>query len=312
MAGRSELVKHSLVAKHKKAISEGFNVDCSDLDLSWLSPDFHPTSNQPIVSMSGLKSSEGDSNNSMGLSDGVSLTEVVDRLNQISPIHLAEPWDNVGLLVRPSKPSNVRSILITNDLTESVMEEAIEKNVNLIISYHPPIFRPLKRLAGGSWKESIITACIESRVALFSPHTALDAVKGGINDWLIESFGELAESKPITQSTCNVREDSNYPNCVDLVAGPELTSQLANLENIVMTVKNNEYESGGVDVRICCKDETLPKLYSIVNQHGSMAQNCSKLIKIASVSDHFHSFRLITISLYSHPYPALEWVEWAN
>ena len=71
------------------------------------------------------------------------------------------------------------------------MEEAKDKTVDLILSYHPPIFSPLKRLTQASWKERLIVECVESRIAVFSPHTSYDAVDGGVNDWLISAFGKI-------------------------------------------------------------------------------------------------------------------------
>lgn len=145
----------------------------------------------------------------------LTLKSVVTELNKRAPLSLAEPWDNVGLLVEPPSQPIVRHILLTNDLTESVMKEAIDSNVNLIYSYHPPIFASLKRITSSTWKviindlshyfyhrliinfivvnyaqERIVGLCLENKIAVYSPHTALDALKGGVNDWLAEAFGK--------------------------------------------------------------------------------------------------------------------------
>lgn len=118
------------------------------------------------------------------------LKTVSRKLNKLAPTTLAGSWDNVGLLVEPTPPHTVERIFLTNDLTEVVMEEAIEKKSSLILAYHPPIFRPLKRLTQRTWKESIIIKCLENRIAVYSPHTCFDAVVGGVNDWLISPFCE--------------------------------------------------------------------------------------------------------------------------
>ncbi len=115
----------------------------------------------------------------------------VKILDRIFKIPLAEQWDNVGLLMQPSSAFKVKRICLTNDLTESVLDEAISMGSNFIISYHPPIFRPLKRLTQNSWKERIVIKCLEHKIAVYSPHTALDGVSGGINDWLLSPFGKL-------------------------------------------------------------------------------------------------------------------------
>ncbi len=115
---------------------------------------------------------------------------VVDCLNKFAPPYLAGSWDNVGLLVEPSHPHKVTRLLLTNDLTEPVLDEALREKVDMILSYHPPIFVPMKRLTQSSWKERVVVKCLEHRVAVFSPHTTYDAVMDGVNDWLIQPFGK--------------------------------------------------------------------------------------------------------------------------
>ena len=73
----------------------------------------------------------------------------------------AGSWDNVGLLLEPSPPHTVSKLLLTNDLTPPVMQEAVSKGVDMIVSNHPPIFAPLKCLTQSSWKERIVGVCLE-------------------------------------------------------------------------------------------------------------------------------------------------------
>lgn len=117
------------------------------------------------------------------------LKQVVKRLEEYAPLQIACDWDNVGLLVEPSSESRIERILVTNDLTEPVLNEAIEKNAQMIISYHPFIFNPLKRLTQADWKQRLIMRCIEKRIAVYSPHTTWDSIDGGINDWILKAFG---------------------------------------------------------------------------------------------------------------------------
>jgi putative NIF3 family GTP cyclohydrolase 1 type 2 len=117
------------------------------------------------------------------------LKHLIKRLSEYGENKIACDWDNVGLLVEPSGPLQINKILVTNDLTEPVLEEAIAKRVNCIISYHPPIFAPLKRLTQVDWKQRSVVKCIEQRIAVYSPHTIWDAIEGGINDWIIQAFG---------------------------------------------------------------------------------------------------------------------------
>ncbi len=113
----------------------------------------------------------------------VKLSAVLDALKEIAPLELAEEWDNVGLLIEPSKPKPIRRVMLTIDLTDAVADEAIRLGSDAVIAYHPPIFEPLKRLAGR------LASLAENRVAVYSPHTALDSAQGGVNDWLADGIG---------------------------------------------------------------------------------------------------------------------------
>lgn len=83
---------------------------------------------------------------------GVDLDVVIAKLNSYAPTSLAESWDNVGLLLEPYSKRPINKILLTNDLTLPVMEEAIELDVAMIISYHPPIFTGMKSIIRKKWK----------------------------------------------------------------------------------------------------------------------------------------------------------------
>ncbi|XP_003706584.2 cytosolic iron-sulfur assembly component 1 isoform X2 [Megachile rotundata] len=135
---------------------------------------------------------------------GVPLTQVVETLHKFADPALASSWDNVGLLIEPTETKLVSHILLTNDLTESVMQEALGLKTDMIITYHPLIFAPLKTIRACNWKEKIIAKCLENRIAVYSPHTSFDSVKGGVNDWLASAFQNVLESStPIEVNESN-------------------------------------------------------------------------------------------------------------
>ncbi|XP_031828155.2 cytosolic iron-sulfur assembly component 1 isoform X3 [Nomia melanderi] len=137
-------------------------------------------------------------------SAGVPLTQVVDTLKSFADLPLAASWDNVGLLVEPTEPKLICHILLTNDLTEDVMQEALDLKSDMIITYHPLIFAPMKSVTTRSWKERIVAKCLENKIAVYSPHTTFDSVKGGVNDWLASAFQDVLESsKPIDVNNDN-------------------------------------------------------------------------------------------------------------
>ncbi|KAH6615655.1 GTP cyclohydrolase 1 type 2/Nif3 [Chaetomium sp. MPI-SDFR-AT-0129] len=115
--------------------------------------------------------------------------KVVKAMRALYPEELADrAWDNVGLLqenIAPAEGSVPARVLLTNDLTLRVAEEAIQKKASVIISYHPFIFRGLKSIALNDPHQRIVLRLAQHNIAVYSPHTAADAVLGGVNDWLV-------------------------------------------------------------------------------------------------------------------------------
>lgn len=119
----------------------------------------------------------------------MSVGEVVRILEQVAPPEYAEPWDNVGLLLGASDWPAER-IMLTIDCTQAVLDEAIKASTQMIVAYHPTIFQPLPRLNDNDAKQEVVLRAARQGIAIYSPHTALDAAPGGVNDWLAEGLGE--------------------------------------------------------------------------------------------------------------------------
>lgn len=120
------------------------------------------------------------------------LTKVLASLEAFAPLGFAEPWDNVGLLLEPVPAIDappLSAALLTVDLSEEVVAEAEALGAGLVVAYHPPIFQGLKRLRSSVPAERALLRCAARGIAIFSPHTALDAALGGVNDWLLDAFG---------------------------------------------------------------------------------------------------------------------------
>ena len=122
---------------------------------------------------------------------GRTLAEVVLLLERLAPPDLAEDWDNVGLLLEPSGSAGrpISRVFLCIDLDESVLTEAIEESADLIVAYHPPLFKGLKRLRISAAEERVVVRAIEAKLPVYSPHTALDAARNGVNDWLARGLG---------------------------------------------------------------------------------------------------------------------------
>jgi dinuclear metal center YbgI/SA1388 family protein len=118
------------------------------------------------------------------------LTSFIKALEQQHPLSLAADWDPAGLQVEPGQDAEVSRILLTLDLSSAVVEEARAGRGDLIIAYHPPLFSMPDRLTQAESKARILMQCIQAGVAVYSPHTVLDAIPGGVTDWLAASLGE--------------------------------------------------------------------------------------------------------------------------
>lgn len=122
------------------------------------------------------------------------LHRITDVLEGMAPLSLAQPWDNVGLLVGDAQ-AEVRTLLLTIDTTQAVVAEAKQRNAELIVSYHPILFEGAKRLTTPGSNAPVVDL-IQNRIAVYSFHTALDVVDGGVNDALAEAIG-IQDPKPI-------------------------------------------------------------------------------------------------------------------
>ena len=118
----------------------------------------------------------------------MTVQDVINQLHDLAPLAYAEDFDNVGLLVG-DKNQSVSGILVTLDTLETVINEAIENNCNLIVSFHPIIFKGLKKLTGRTYVERVVIKAIKHNIAIFSIHTALDNAVEGVNSIICDQLG---------------------------------------------------------------------------------------------------------------------------
>lgn len=123
------------------------------------------------------------------------LADVVGLLNTLYSPTLAEDWDNVGLQV--GDPSAVvERILVCLDAEEIAIAEAERHNAQLVVSHHPLLHRPQKRLTPGDEVGRVLFRAIRGNIAIYSAHTNLDRAADGLNDWLAERLG-LESCQPL-------------------------------------------------------------------------------------------------------------------
>jgi dinuclear metal center YbgI/SA1388 family protein len=121
--------------------------------------------------------------------------DLVAAMERIAPAEYAEEWDKVGLHLGALADTLRGPVLLTIDLTEPVIAEACEMRAGAILSYHPPIFSDLRTITDATPKERIILTAARAGIAIYSPHTALDAAAGGVTDWLCEGLSNGAPGK---------------------------------------------------------------------------------------------------------------------
>ncbi len=122
------------------------------------------------------------------------LSDVTAVLDLIAPPDYAEPWDNVGLLVGHPEAACSRALLCI-DLTAKVLDEAQQRHADLVVAYHPAIFKPIGRVTPQA--VPIVWEAVRAGVAIYSPHTAYDVVPGGANDALADALGMAEGRRPL-------------------------------------------------------------------------------------------------------------------
>ena len=118
----------------------------------------------------------------------MTIRNIANHLEEIAPLKQAEDFDNVGLLIGDYK-TKVTGILVTLDTLEETIDEAITKNCNLIVSFHPIIFSGLKKINGNSYVERVVLKAIKNNIAIYATHTALDNSKVGVSAKMCEVLG---------------------------------------------------------------------------------------------------------------------------
>ncbi len=108
------------------------------------------------------------------------LEVVLNFLEQFAPLETAEEWDNVGLLLG-ARSGNVERVMTCLTLTPDVASEAVQAQVGLIVTHHPILFRPIQRITAETVEGAMLLELAQAGVAVYSPHTAFDSARGGIN-----------------------------------------------------------------------------------------------------------------------------------
>lgn len=130
---------------------------------------------------------------------------VIALLEDLAPRSMQESYDNSGLIVG-ERSADVKGVLVSLDCTPEIVNEAISKGCNLIISHHPIVFKGLKRLTGANYIEQTVISAIKNDVAIYAIHTNLDNFHEGVNRMIGERIGltNLKILQPKTGVLCKL------------------------------------------------------------------------------------------------------------
>ena len=113
---------------------------------------------------------------------------MLDALEQFAPLPLQESWDNAGLQLGLTE-AEVSGALLCLDVNEQIIDEAIRRGCNLVVSHHPLLFRGLKQISGADYVQRSVIKALKSDIVVVSLHTNMDNAQGGVNWKIAERLG---------------------------------------------------------------------------------------------------------------------------
>lgn len=141
----------------------------------------------------------------------MTIKDITEHIETIAPLKYAEDFDNVGLLIGDYH-TEITGVLVTLDTLELVVDEAIKKNCNLIVSFHPIIFSGLKKINSNSYVERVVQKAIKNDIAIYAIHTALDNSAKGVSAKMAEVL-ELQNIKILLPKKGLIKKLTTYvPN----------------------------------------------------------------------------------------------------
>jgi dinuclear metal center YbgI/SA1388 family protein len=219
------------------------------------------------------------------------IQEIINYLENVAPLSLQESYDNSGLLLgNPNQ--EIESALITLDVTEEVLDEAILKDHKLIIAHHPLIFKGLKRLTGNNITEKLVIKAIKNDIAIYAIHTNLDNMANGVNAKLGEKLG-LTNLKILSPGASTLKKiivfcPIDYADKVRQTMFEEGAGNIGNYDNC-------SFNSAG-EGTFRANDGTNP----FVGETGKL--HSEKEIKIETVVPSYKLNDVIKAMIKAHPY----------
>ena len=117
------------------------------------------------------------------------IREIIGALEEFAPLSLQDSYDNAGLQIGLTEDAEATGALLCLDVTEEVLDEAVRRGCNMVVSHHPLLFRPCKSITGADYIERCIIKAIKNDIAVYSAHTNLDNAKDGVNYRIAQKLG---------------------------------------------------------------------------------------------------------------------------
>jgi len=117
------------------------------------------------------------------------IRQIIGALEDFAPLALQDSYDNAGLQIGLAKDAETSGVLLCLDVTEDVIDEAIARGCNIIVSHHPLLFAPLKSISGKNYIERCVVKAIKNDITIYAAHTNLDSARGGVNYKIAEKTG---------------------------------------------------------------------------------------------------------------------------
>ena len=184
------------------------------------------------------------------------IDSIYQEMQRIAPLALAESWDNPGLLVDCG--GGASRVLVTLDITPEVVEEAARKGCQIIVSHHPVIFSPLKKLGG----QDVAFQLVQNGISAICMHTNLDAAEGGVNEVLAGFFG-MREMEAFAEGCGRV-------GSIDPITVPELAKKA---QQELASRCNQPLEGPAVQVKFADTGKVVRRLAVISGAGGSLFED---------------------------------------
>ena len=219
------------------------------------------------------------------------IKEILNYIEELAPLSYAESFDNVGLLVG-DKNKEVTNVLVTLDTLEATVDEAIAKNCNLIVSFHPILFSGLKSITGKNYVERTLLKAIKNDIAIYAIHTALDNVKEGVSGKMAAILG-LKNVKVLIPKQGNIKKLTTYVPAAD--AGKLREALFHAGAGNIGNYKNCSFSTGGIGTYLP-KEKANPSVGKI----GVLQQESETEVMVYFEK---HQERAVLKALFStHPY----------